>query len=159
MNIFFLDQQPLLTISKILIPCCLALIVEAALQLWGWKMLTSILAFDISPFIHLNRLSEQAFLRCFPYVIVSLPWLLPILLFHSLIYNFKQFVIHRFSFSLKLWYTKGSSGCFGLVCLRVLFGSEMALPVWTVTLAKSIANNASFLLSPRSMNKTAIFPV
>ena len=33
MKVFSLDQQPLFTISEISIPCCLALLVEAAQQL------------------------------------------------------------------------------------------------------------------------------
>ena len=32
-NVFSLDQQPVIRISKIFIPCCLALLIEAALQL------------------------------------------------------------------------------------------------------------------------------
>ena len=34
---------------EVFIFCCLALLVEAAQQLWVWEMLKSILAFDISP--------------------------------------------------------------------------------------------------------------
>ena len=70
MNVFCLDQQPLLRISEIFIHCCLALLVEAALQVWAWKMWTSIPAFDNYPFNHLDRLSEEDSLWDFPYVII-----------------------------------------------------------------------------------------
>ena len=66
-----------LRICEIFIPCCLAMLVEAALQLCAWKMLTSMPAFYNSPFIHLDRVSEEASLWGFPYVILSLPWLPP----------------------------------------------------------------------------------
>ena len=59
MKVFSLDQQPLFRISKILVPCCLALLVEAALQLLAWKMVTSIPAFNNSPLIHLDRVSDE----------------------------------------------------------------------------------------------------
>ena len=59
MKVFSLDQQPLFGISKILVPCCLALLVEAALQLLAWKMVTSIPAFNNSPLIHLDRVSDE----------------------------------------------------------------------------------------------------
>ena len=70
MNVSSLDQQSLLRISKIFIHCCLALLVEAALQVWAWKMLTSIPTFDNYPFIHLDRVSEEDSLWDFPYVII-----------------------------------------------------------------------------------------
>ena len=65
------------------IPCCLAMFVEAAMQLCAWKMLTSMPAFYNSPFIHLDRVSEEVSLWGFPYVILSLPWLPSILLLRS----------------------------------------------------------------------------
>ena len=94
MKVFSLDQQPLFRISKILVPCCLALLVEAALQLLAWKMVTSIPAFNNSPLIHLDRVSdEEASLWGFPYVVVSLPWFLFILLFCSpRIWNNLQYI-------------------------------------------------------------------
>ena len=62
MKVFSLDQQPLYTTYEIFIPCCLDLLAEAALQLLVWKMITSILAFDNSPFIDLivDKVSEEA---------------------------------------------------------------------------------------------------
>ena len=60
MKVLSLDHQPLSRISEIFVPCCLALLVEAALQLGAWKMVTSIPAFHSSPFIHLDRVSEEA---------------------------------------------------------------------------------------------------
>ena len=73
MKVFSLDQQPLFNISDIFMPCCLVLLVEAALQLWAWQMVTSIHAFDNFPFIHLDKVSEKASLWGLPYVFISLP--------------------------------------------------------------------------------------
>ena len=59
MKVFSLDQQPLLRISEIFISCCcLALLIEASLQLSAWRMKTLIPTFDSSPFVQLERVSE-----------------------------------------------------------------------------------------------------
>ena len=52
---------------------------------------------------------------------------------------------------------KGSTGCFELICINVLFGSKIVLLVWTIMLAISIANSACVLLDSRSMNETSTF--